>query len=75
MLQRIRGDDRMSQGTGTGGDNATGFVRGARPLLLLACVVAWAVSVAAGPIYGQDVKLWPDGAPGAKGTDQAIRPR
>ncbi|MCU0979351.1 MAG: hypothetical protein MUF25_09320 [Pirellulaceae bacterium] len=70
MLHRIESDDRMGKGTGTGGDNAIGFVRGARPLLLVACVVAWTVSVAAGPVYGQDVKLWPDGAPGAKGTDQ-----
>ena len=74
MLHRIQSDDRMGKGTGTGGDNAIGFVRGARPLLLLACVVAWAVSVAAGPVSGQDVKLWPDGAPGAKGTDQNDTP-
>jgi hypothetical protein len=68
MLRRIKCDDRLtSNGAGTGGEQGTGFVRGARPLVLVACVVAWAVSVAAGVVYGQEVKLWPAGAPGAKG--------
>jgi len=60
--------------TGAGGEKGTGFVRGAYPLLLVACVVALAVSVAAGPMYGQDVRLWPDGAPGARAAGQNDTP-
>lgn len=75
MLRPIKSDDQMTgKGTRTGGENGTGFVRGARPLFRVACLVALAVSVAAGPVYGQDVKLWPDGAPGAKGTDKNDTP-
>jgi len=47
----------------------TRCVHGARLSLLVAGVVVLAVSVAPGPAYGQDLKLWLDGAPGAKGTD------
>ncbi|MBC8872716.1 MAG: alpha/beta hydrolase [Planctomycetes bacterium] len=75
MLLLIKSDDQMTgRGMGTGGEKGTGFVRGARPLLLLACAVALAISVAAGSVYGQDVKLWPDGAPGAKGNDKNDTP-
>jgi len=37
-------------------------------------VLAFAVLLVAGPLRGQDVKLWPDGAPGAKGTAKADIP-
>jgi hypothetical protein len=75
VFRLIKSDDQMTgKGTGTGGGTRTGFVRGARLLLLVAWVVALAVSVAARPVFGQDVKLWPDGAPGAKGTDKNDTP-
>ena len=69
MLRPVRIDDGMT-GKGTG----TGVLRGSRPLFPVACVVALAVFVAAGPGYGQNVKLWPDGAPGARGTDNNDTP-
>jgi len=48
--------------------------RGVCPLFLVTCAATLAVSVAAGPVYGQNVQLWPDGAPGAKGTDKNDTP-
>jgi len=75
MLLLIKRDDQMTgRGTGTGGKKGTGIVRADLPLLLVVCVVALAVSVAAGPVHGQEVKLWPEGAPGAKGTDKNDTP-
>jgi len=47
---------------------------GASSLFLAACVTVLAVVVAAGPVRGADVKLWPDGAPGAKGTEKNDTP-
>ena len=46
----------------------TGFACGVWPLQVGAFAVIMAVSVAAGQVGSREVKLWPDGAPGAKGT-------
>lgn len=75
MLRLTKGDDLMTgKQTGTGRETATGFVRAVYPLLLVACTVPWAVSVAAGPGDVRDVQLWPDGAPGATSTGKNDTP-
>gem|GEM_PF-584848 len=38
------------------------------PLFLLASMAAWAISAETTLVYRQEVTLWPNGAPGAKGT-------
>jgi len=53
-----------------GKEKRTGVTGGALPLFLSVCVTVLAVLVAAGPLWGEDMKLWPDGAPGAKGTEK-----
>jgi len=58
----------------TGKATGTGFVRGVRRLAPVACVVALAVSFVVGPAAGQEVRLWPEGAPGATGTDKNDTP-
>ncbi len=75
MLRLIKSEDQMmDMETGTRGEKVARFVRSALPLLLVACVVALAVSVSARTVHGQDMKLWPDGTPGAKGTDKNDTP-
>jgi acetyl esterase/lipase len=56
----------------TAGKN--GNTGGSSPLFLAACVTVLAVVAAAGPVWGEDMKLWPDGAPGAKGTQENDTP-
>ncbi|MBL7134775.1 MAG: alpha/beta hydrolase [Phycisphaerae bacterium] len=44
----------------------------------MSAIAYWAVAltvfVAVGPLCGEDIKLWPDGAPGAKGTEENDTP-
>ncbi len=47
-------------------DNKTNVRRGS--IAAWAGIMAFAMFVTAAPLRGQDVKLWPDGAPGAKGA-------
>jgi len=75
MLRLIKSDDRMTgKGKVTGRERGAGFVPGARPLFLVVCMLALTGLVAAGPVCAQTVKLWPSGAPGAKGSDQNDTP-
>lgn len=36
--------------------------------------IVWAVIAMAGPMRGEEIKLWPDGAPGARGTEKNDTP-
>jgi len=62
MLLLIKSDD-LRRGT------RTGFGRGVLRLPAVALAVVVIVSLMFASAYGQDMKLWPDGAPGAKGAD------
>jgi len=41
---------------------------------MIRAIALFAVLAAVGPTYGQDLKRWPDGAPGAKGTEPKDTP-
>ena len=69
MLRRSRSDEQAA-----GKKKRAVTAGGASPLFLAACVTVLAVVVAAGPVWGEDMKLWPDGAPGAKGTQENDTP-
>jgi len=62
MSCQLKSDDRV-----TGRKKGTGFIRAARALFLVACLVPVVASVVVVPAHGEDLKLWPGGAPGAKG--------
>jgi acetyl esterase/lipase len=62
MLFLIKSDD-LRRGT------RAGFGRGVLRLPAVAPAVVVIVSLMFASAYGQDVRLWPDGAPGAKGAD------
>ena len=61
MSRRIRMDEQAA-----GKKGRAGSAGGSSPLFLAACVTVLALVAAAGPARGEDMKLWPDGAPGAK---------
>ncbi len=73
MLQGTMCEKQMTgKRTETDWENGTGIVGNA--WILAARVVVFVVFVVAAPVYGQDMKLWPDGAPGAQGVEKNDTP-